>query len=331
MTPYKKRSCPITKRLAEDLMIRNMADATIDAYTYHVRRLADFIKKPLDRVTPEDVRTFQLHLIQDKNLAYSTFNQAVCALRFYYRHTEPMSWPVTMVPFGKRPKTLPVVLSRNEIEKLFQCTTNLKHQTFMMTLYSGGLRFSEAARLKVASIDSQRMMIHIACGKGQKDRFVPLSPRLLEQLRAYWIKYRPTGSLLFPGKTPEKTVCRYVDPQSDQGCRNQSSHQETRLSACAATFLRDGTLGSGSRSVDDQSVAWSLQLLRRRCGICIVAASIFTVHRVHWTGCRCSNCRRTRRPRKTACQISRRQLLRSGHSSLGRAASNQLEHTGASP
>ena len=204
MTPYKKRSCPITKRLAEDLMIRNMADATIDAYTYHVRRFADFIKKPLDRVTPEDVRTFQLHLIQDKNLAYSTFNQAVCALRFYYRHTEPMPWPVTMVPFGKRPKTLPVVLSRNEIEKLFQCTTNLKHQTFMMTLYSGGLRFSEAARLKVADIDSQRMMIHVACGKGQKDRFVPLSPRLLEQLRAYWIKYRPTGSLLFPGKTPEK-------------------------------------------------------------------------------------------------------------------------------
>jgi site-specific recombinase XerD len=185
-------------------MIRNMADATIDAYTYHVRRFADFIKKPLDRVTPEDVRTFQLHLIQDKNLAYSTFNQAVCALRFYYRHTEPMPWPVTMVPFGKRPKTLPVVLSRNEIEKLFQCTTNLKHQTFMMTLYSGGLRFSEAARLKVADIDSQRMMIHVACGKGQKDRFVPLSPRLLEQLRAYWIKYRPTGSLLFPGKTPEK-------------------------------------------------------------------------------------------------------------------------------
>ena len=115
-----------------------------------------------------------------------------------------MPWPVTMVPFGKRPKTLPVVLSRNEIEKLFQCTTNLKQRTFMMTLYSGGLRFSEAARLKVADIDSQRMMIHVAQGKGKKDRFVPLSPRLLEQLRAYWIKYRPTGSLLFPGKTPEK-------------------------------------------------------------------------------------------------------------------------------
>jgi len=197
------RSCPITQRLAEDLIIRNMANATIDAYTYHVRRFADFIQKPLDRVTPEDVRTFQLHLIGDKKLAYSTFNQAVCALRFFYRHTEPMPWPVTMVPFGKRPKTLPVVLSRSEIEKLFQCTTNLKHQTFLMMLYSGGLRFSEAAHLKIADIDSQRMMIHVARGKGNKDRFVPLSPRMLEQLRAYWIKYRP-GLLLFPGKTPEK-------------------------------------------------------------------------------------------------------------------------------
>jgi len=144
-----------------------------------------------------------LHLIGEKKLAYSTFNQAVCALRFFYRHTEPMSWPVTMVPFGKRPKRLPVVLSRSEIEKLFQCTTNLKHQTFLMMLYAGGLRFSEAAHLKIVDIDSQRMMIHVAQGKGNKDRFVPLSPRMLEQLRAYWLKYRP-GLLLFPGKTPEK-------------------------------------------------------------------------------------------------------------------------------
>lgn len=204
MTPYNKRSCPITQRLAEDLMIRNMAAATIDAYTYHVRRFADFIQKPLDRVTPEDVRSFQLHLIREKKLAYSTFNQAVCALRFFYRHTEPMSWPVTMVPFGKRPKTLPVVLSRSEIETLFQCTTNLKHQTFLMMLYAGGLRFSEAAHLKIHDIDSQRMMIHVAHGKGNKDRFVPLSPRMLKQLRAYWINYRPPGPLLFPGKTPEK-------------------------------------------------------------------------------------------------------------------------------
>ena len=79
MTPYKKRTCQLTRRLAEDMMIRNMADATIDAYTYHVRKFADFTGKPLDQATSEDVRTFQLHLIQDRKLAYSTFNQAVCA------------------------------------------------------------------------------------------------------------------------------------------------------------------------------------------------------------------------------------------------------------
>jgi len=199
MTPHKNRTCKLTRRLAEDMVIRNMAPATIDAYTYHVRRFADFIEKPLDQVTREDVRTFQLHLIEDRKLAYSTFNQAVCALRFYYRHTQPVEWPVTAVPFGKRPKKLPTVLSRQEVDALIQCTTNLKHRTFLMTLYAGGLRFAEAANLKIPDIDSGRMMIRVASGKGGKERLVPLSPRLLTELRAYWIKYKPT-EFLFPGK-----------------------------------------------------------------------------------------------------------------------------------
>lgn len=204
MTPFKKRLCPLTRRLAEDMMIRNLAASTIDAYTYHVRRFADFTGKPLDRASVEDVRTFQLYLIQDKKVAYSTFNQAVCALRFLYTHTIRVPWPVTMVPFGKRPKTLPVVLSRNEIDRLIQCTANLKHRTFLMTLYSAGLRFSEAANLRLPDIDSDRMMLRVACGKGKKERLVPLSPRLLKELRIYWKAYKPTD-LLFPGKSPGKT------------------------------------------------------------------------------------------------------------------------------
>jgi integrase/recombinase XerD len=204
MTPYKKRTCPITQRLAEDMMIRNLADATIDAYTYHVRRFADFIEKPLDRATVEDVRNFQLYLIRVKKVAYSSFNQAVCALRFFYKHTQPMPWPVTMVPFGKRPKTLPTVLGRQEVDRLLQCTPNLKHRTFLMVLYSAGLRFSEAAHLQIHDIDSNRMLIRVACGKGKKERLVPLSPRLLKELRIYWLKYKPTG-YLFPGKTADKT------------------------------------------------------------------------------------------------------------------------------
>lgn len=203
MTPYEKRPCELTRRLAEDMKIRNLASATIDAYTYHVRRFADFIQKPLDRATVEDVRNFQLHLIETRKLAYSSFNQAVCALRFLYTHTIRVPWPVTMVPFGKRPKHLPTVLSRQEVDELLQCTENLKHRTFLSTLYACGMRISEAAELQLSDIDSARMQIRIAHGKGAKERLVPLSPRLLEELRTYWKAYRP-GLFLFPGKRPDK-------------------------------------------------------------------------------------------------------------------------------
>ena len=201
MTPYQNRLCPITQRLAEDMLIRNLAQATIDAYTLHAKRFANFIKKPLDRATCEDVRSFQLYLIRERKLAYSTFNQAVCALRFLYTHTVQVPWPVTMVPYGKRHKTLPTVLSRHDVNRLIECTSNLKHRTFLTTLYASGMRFSEAAHLTLADIDSHRMMLRIACGKGRKERHVPLSPRLLEMLREYWREYKPTH-YLFPGKTP---------------------------------------------------------------------------------------------------------------------------------
>ena len=104
MTPHQKRLCPLTRRLAEDMKIRNLAQATIDAYTYHARRFADFIQKPLDRATVEDVRSFQLYLIEEKKVAYSSFNQAVCALRFLYTHSIRVSWPVTMVPLWQTAK-----------------------------------------------------------------------------------------------------------------------------------------------------------------------------------------------------------------------------------
>jgi len=204
MTPYQRRPGPLTVRLAEDMRIRNLSARTIDAYTFHAERFADFIQKPLDLATAEDVRSFQLYLIDTKKLAYSSFNQAVCALRFLYTHTIRVTWPVTMVPFGKRPKTLPVVLGRQEVNELLQCTKNLKQRTFLTTLYATGMRFSEAANLRVVDIDSQRMQIRITNGKGAKQRQVPLSPRLLDELRGYWRQYKPQ-SLLFQGNSADKT------------------------------------------------------------------------------------------------------------------------------
>jgi integrase/recombinase XerD len=204
MTPHQKRPCPLTIRLAEDLKIRNLSQRTIDAYTYHAAKFADFIDKSLDCVTPEDVRAFQLHLIQERKLAYSSFNQAVCALRFLYTHTIHVPWPVTMVPFGKRPKTLPVVLASQEVNDLLLCTRHHKQRTFLTTLYATGMRFSEAANLRIEDIDSKRMQIRITNGKGAKQRQVPLSPRLLGELRDYWKHYKPS-SLLFPGNSADKT------------------------------------------------------------------------------------------------------------------------------
>lgn len=203
MTPYQQRLTAHTQRLAGDMKIRHLAQATIDAYTYHVQRFADFSKKPLDRATVEDVRNFQLHLIEVRKVSYSSFNQAVCALRFLYKTTIPRKWPVAMIPYGKRAKKLPTVLSRQEVDDLLQCTSNLKHRTFLMTLYAAGLRLAECSHLQIADIDSARMQLRVAHGKGAKERHVPLSPRLLEALREYWMKCRPQA-YLFPGKTPDK-------------------------------------------------------------------------------------------------------------------------------
>ncbi|MEO2015982.1 MAG: tyrosine-type recombinase/integrase [Fuerstiella sp.] len=155
-----------------------------------------------EQASPEDVRSFQLHLIEERKVGWSSFNQAVCGLRFLFRTTYPRSWAVSMVPFGKKPKTLPTVLSSEEVTSLLSCVKSLKHRTFLLTLYAAGLRLSEAAALTIADIDSQRMQLRIARGKGAKERLVPLSPRLLRELREYW-KEVHSPKYLFPGKTFE--------------------------------------------------------------------------------------------------------------------------------
>ena len=202
MTPWQNRTTSLTQRMADDMRLRNYSQRTIDAYTYHVGRFADFLSRSPESATPEDVRSFQLHLIEKRKSSWSSFNQAVCGLRFLFRTTFPRDWVVSMVPFGKRPKRLPQVLSGEEVSRLIACVDNRKHRTFLLTLYSTGMRLSEAAHLKIADVDSQRMQLRIASGKGAKERRVPLSPRLLTELREYWKQYRPP-QYLFPGKTQD--------------------------------------------------------------------------------------------------------------------------------
>jgi integrase/recombinase XerD len=200
MTPWQKRATGLIRRMAEDMQLRNFSPKTIDAYTYHVGRFAEFLGSSPEHATPEDVRSFQLHLINERKVGWSSFNQAVCGLRFLFRTTYPRSWAVSMVPFGRKPKTLPAVLSGEEVTRLLSCVKSLKHRTFLLTLYAAGLRLSEAAALTIADIDSQRMQLRIASGKGAKERLVPLSTRLLAALRHYWKEVR-SPKYLFPGKT----------------------------------------------------------------------------------------------------------------------------------
>ena len=208
MTPWQKRTNPLIQRMAEDPGapgLRNLSPKTIDSYTYQVGRFATFIGKPMEDATPEDLRAFQLHLVQERKVSWSSFNIAVCGLRFLYRTTLPRPWHVTMIPFGKRPKKLPAVLGADEVDRLLQCVTSLKHRMLLLTLYAAGLRLSEGAALTIPDIDSKRMLLRIASGKGQKERLVPLSPRLLTALREYWKQVR-SPKYLFPGSTFEVRI-----------------------------------------------------------------------------------------------------------------------------
>ncbi len=202
MTPYKKRMNPFIQRMVGDMQLRNLADATIDAYTYHVDKFCQFFGKPADQLGPEEIRQYQLYLVNEKKVSWSSFNQAVCGLRFLYEITLQRPWAVRHIPFGKRPKKLPVVLSNEEASRLLQCIDNPKHRAVILTSYAAGLRLRETTHLRVADIDGTRAQIRICCGKGSKERVVPASPRLLDELREYWKQTRPRN-YLFPGKTPD--------------------------------------------------------------------------------------------------------------------------------
>lgn len=200
MLPYEKRLSPTTRRMADDMLIRNLSPSTIEAYTYHVDNFLRYCGQPAEELGPDEIRQYQLHLIRDKQTGWSRFNQAVCGLRFLYRFTIPRPWHVTMIPFGKRPKRLPLVLGQEDASRLIACTRNLKHRMILLTQYAAGLRLSEARHLQIDDIDSQRMQLRVRQGKGRKERRVPLSPRLLAALRDYWRAYR-VPSYLFPGQT----------------------------------------------------------------------------------------------------------------------------------
>jgi integrase/recombinase XerD len=196
---------PLRRRMIEDLILRNRTPKTIKAYTGWVADFARYFHASPDRLGPEHVRSYLLHLIQERQTSWDIYRQARQALQFFYTVTLGREWVVARVARPKAPKKLPVVLSTEEMARFLDALENPKHRALLMTAYAGGLRLSEVAHLRVADIDSTRRVIHIRQGKGQKDRDVMLSPRLLTVLREYWKACRP-GPFLFPGREPDRPV-----------------------------------------------------------------------------------------------------------------------------
>ena len=196
---------PLRQRMIEDLTIRNYSPRTIDIYVDRVAKFAQYFGQSPDQLGPAHIREFQLFLVQRKKASWAQYNQSVCALRFFYRVCLGKTWMIEHIPFPKQPKRLPVVLSQQEVTRLFEAVSNVKHRTILMTLYATGLRVSEALALQIADIDRQRMLIRVRQGKGRKDRYVPLSQTLLEQLRRYWRSYRPQY-WLFPSTDPGRAL-----------------------------------------------------------------------------------------------------------------------------
>lgn len=194
----------LRKRMMEDMRIRNLSERTRKSYVDCVSAFSRYYGKSPEKLGLEEIRKYQLHLIQDRRLSPSYVNVQVCALKFLYGTTLRCDWRIDRVLFSKRESKLPVVLSRNEMAGFLRSVDNRMYQAILTCVYATGLRISEVTRLKITDIDSERKTIRVSQGKGKKDRDVMLSRKLYHMLREYWkqcrLKDDCSDGWLFPGR-----------------------------------------------------------------------------------------------------------------------------------
>jgi integrase/recombinase XerD len=213
----------LRQRFIEDMQIRNLAVNTQFFYVQQVSRFARHFNKSPVLLGPEQIRAYQLYLTNERKLAPASILVTISALRFLYKVTLKKSWTFEdIIPAPKKPQTLPVVLSPEEVSRFLDCVESRKHRAILTTCYGAGLRVSESVALTPSAIDSKRMVLRVEQGKGMKDRYVMLSPKLLEILREWWRVERPQH-WLFPGDTPGQHITRYAVEdacrQAQQTCK----------------------------------------------------------------------------------------------------------------
>ena len=231
------------ERTEEELRLAGYSPATVKTYHAAARAFLRHASKTSNRLTHDDVRNYMLHLTEAK-YSSSTINQHHFAIRFLFHGVlKKKAWRMEQ-RLHKRPKRVPIVLAREEVEKLFEAATDLRYQTIWMTLYSSGVRLSEAARLRVSDIDSKAMRLLVRNGKGQKDRYTVLSQSLLEQFRTYWRVYRPTEWFFYGSDRQRRPILRtlqkvFKEDKTRAGIRKRATPHSLRHSF-ATHSMEDG-------------------------------------------------------------------------------------------
>jgi integrase/recombinase XerD len=234
---------PLRQRMTADMQVRNFSENTQESYLHQVSSFANYFHQSPEALGPAEVLAYQLYVTNERKLAPGTLSIIATALRFVFHVTLKREWALEEIPIPKAPVKLPVILSREEVNRFLDCIASRKHRTILMTAYAAGLRVSEAVHLKVSDIDSQRMVIRVAQGKGAKDRYVMLSPRLLEILRVYWKASQPKD-WLFPGDIPGRPITRFAVAGACQKARKLSGIKKPitphSLRHAFATHLLEG-------------------------------------------------------------------------------------------
>lgn len=206
----------LRQRMVEEMQLQRFARTTQEAYLHWVSELAKYYGKSPDQINPEEVRSWFLYLTNERKLSRSSVTVALCALKFFYEKVLRQEWGEFHLVRPLREKKLPVVLSISEVQHLLACVESERHRVCLSLLYSCGLRLLEGTQLRVAQIDSQRMVLHIQGGKGQKDRYVPLPQPTLDLLRSFWATHRhPVW--IFPATIPAGWIPPQSQPMDESG------------------------------------------------------------------------------------------------------------------